>query len=271
MLSVGHEDAGSDIVIKSFNGLGDLLLATPTLRVVKEAVGSSVRLKINTNFPGLLIGNPYVDEVGGEKQGLFLAYPDPIHMKKPHRHHIYTDWRVICTYLGITTRRPWLRPEYYGRRIRRTEKIGVQVRMTGKYGGKKDWTGSRSLIEKTGWEPIPNCSSPPALAVKLSSYKAIVCTEGGVHHLAAAVGTPAVVLFGGFISPEWTGYQYQFNVVNRLECSEECYDHHKCKNTKILHQCWREISPADVQKAMEMLLNDEESTGNWDLQRLRAA
>lgn len=30
--------------------------------------------------------------------------------------------------------------------------------------------------------------------------------EGGLHHAAAAVGTPAVVTFGGFIGPQTTGY-----------------------------------------------------------------
>lgn len=31
--------------------------------------------------------------------------------------------------------------------------------------------------------------------------------EGGLHHAAAAVGTPAIVLFGGYISPKTTGYE----------------------------------------------------------------
>lgn len=35
--------------------------------------------------------------------------------------------------------------------------------------------------------------------------------EGGLHHAAAATGTPAVVLFGGFISPAITGYSSHVN------------------------------------------------------------
>jgi len=50
-----------------------------------------------------------------------------------------------------------------------------------------------------------------ALAV-LSVARAFVGTEGGLHHGAAAVGTPAVVLFGGFIAPAVTGYSTHRNL-----------------------------------------------------------
>jgi ADP-heptose:LPS heptosyltransferase len=36
--------------------------------------------------------------------------------------------------------------------------------------------------------------------------------EGGLHHAAAALGKPAVVVFGGYISPEVTGYPEHTNL-----------------------------------------------------------
>ena len=36
--------------------------------------------------------------------------------------------------------------------------------------------------------------------------------EGGMHHAAAAVGVPAVVIFGGFIPPSVTGYEIHKNI-----------------------------------------------------------
>jgi len=36
--------------------------------------------------------------------------------------------------------------------------------------------------------------------------------EGGLHHAAAALGVPAVVIFGGFISPAVTGYAMHTNI-----------------------------------------------------------
>jgi ADP-heptose:LPS heptosyltransferase len=63
-----------------------------------------------------------------------------------------------------------------------------------------------------------------ALAV-LSVAKAFVGTEGGLMHGAAAVGTPAVILWSEFISPEITGYSTMTNLRhagkpcgNRLNC-----------------------------------------------------
>lgn len=50
-----------------------------------------------------------------------------------------------------------------------------------------------------------------ALAV-LSVARAAVLQEGGLHHGAAAVGCPAVVIFGGFIAPWVTGYPSQVNL-----------------------------------------------------------
>lgn len=50
-----------------------------------------------------------------------------------------------------------------------------------------------------------------ALAV-LSVCRALVTTEGGLMHGAAAVGVPAVVIFGAFISPRVTGYAMHRNL-----------------------------------------------------------
>lgn len=50
-----------------------------------------------------------------------------------------------------------------------------------------------------------------ALAV-LAGAALYIGPEGGLHHGAAAVGIPAVVIFGGFISPETTGYDTHSNL-----------------------------------------------------------
>lgn len=46
----------------------------------------------------------------------------------------------------------------------------------------------------------------------LSHSRAFVGTEGGLHHAAAALGLPAVVILGGFISPAVTGYDGHRNL-----------------------------------------------------------
>lgn len=49
-------------------------------------------------------------------------------------------------------------------------------------------------------------------AAILAYARAAVLQEGGMHHVCAAVATPAVVIFGGYISPEVTGYPSQVNL-----------------------------------------------------------
>lgn len=46
----------------------------------------------------------------------------------------------------------------------------------------------------------------------LSVCRAFVGTEGGLMHAAAAVGTPAVILWSEFISPDITGYTTHRNI-----------------------------------------------------------
>ena len=54
-------------------------------------------------------------------------------------------------------------------------------------------------------------------AAALSQAQAAVLPEGGLHHAAAALGVPAVVLFGGFISPASTGYDTHVNLFTGWE------------------------------------------------------
>jgi ADP-heptose:LPS heptosyltransferase len=51
-----------------------------------------------------------------------------------------------------------------------------------------------------------------AAAAVLANAVAFVGTEGGLHHAAAALGRPAVVLFSEFISPAITGYRTHRNL-----------------------------------------------------------
>ncbi len=46
----------------------------------------------------------------------------------------------------------------------------------------------------------------------LANAKAYVGHEGGMHHAAAALGIPGVVIFGGFIAVETTGYALHRNL-----------------------------------------------------------
>jgi ADP-heptose:LPS heptosyltransferase len=57
--------------------------------------------------------------------------------------------------------------------------------------------------------PSPNFRTAAAILGNADLY---IGPEGGLHHAAAAVGTKAVVLFGGFIPAEVTGYESHINL-----------------------------------------------------------
>ena len=87
-------------------------------------------------------------------------------------------------------------------------------------------------VRATGWDVIQfhyrgarllrharHLASPGfrrALAV-MARAKLYIGGEGGLHHGAAAVGVGGVVLFGGFIPPEVTGYALHANLTGGAE------------------------------------------------------
>lgn len=88
-------------------------------------------------------------------------------------------------------------------------------------------------------------------AAVMKHARAAVLTEGGLHHVAAAVGTPAVVIFGGFIAPEVTGYPWQVNLYTGtgLGCGARLLCSH-CE------ACMAAIDPARVWAALERILRE---------------
>lgn len=211
------------IVIQSFGGLGDFLFVTPTLKAIKEAKGDKVFVEFHTHYSQLLQGNPYVDAVGRDKsKGIYIGYPDPISNIKPTCHHIISDFQIIKKAYHITKmKKPDLQPLLFLPRTNippeKREKVGIQVIHKGQWFRKKVWPRFSDLVyqfKQAGIEaePIPKMKDALSLARKISNYKAVVCAEGGISHLAKALNIPAVVIFGGFASPEWSGYPEHVNL-----------------------------------------------------------
>jgi hypothetical protein len=104
--------------------------------------------------------------------------------------------------------------------------IEPQVKATGhenKAWPQQHWTALLNQLDAT----TVQCGAPGTLfiadaaartptfrhaAAVLSVAKAFVGTEGGLMHAAAAVGTPSVIIWTEFISPEITGYDTHRNL-----------------------------------------------------------
>lgn len=254
-----------EIKIRSFHGIGDLLFCTPALPKIKQEYPEA-KIIINTNYPELLKDNPYVDVVNdGTREGVYLNYPDPVKRKDPTKHHIESDWEVISKHYNLKTMAPELKPEIYFLKEEELVKngtIGVQTMHKGQWHGKKVWPYFEKFIEYANlndknspynelglFEAIPKFPNIKKLVEYIASCRAVVCAEGGISHIAKAVDTPAIVIYGGFAKPMWNGYLDQINITYPMQCSY-CYNPGPCLSLTE-KECMKAISIKQVFKAVQ--------------------
>lgn len=111
--------------------------------------------------------------------------------------------------------------------------------------------GGEPLLD--GVEPIVTASFREACAV-VASARAAVLPEGGLHHAAAAFGVPAVVIYGGYISPAQTGYDLHTNLFTG---GEPCGRRHPCNHCRAALDS---IKPEQVFNELEKILERSNST-----------
>jgi len=84
-----------------------------------------------------------------------------------------------------------------------------------------------------------------------------ILPEGGLHHAAGALGRPAVVLFGGCIPPEITGYPMHTNLADTGPGSP-CGSWMPCEHCR---QVWARLRPATVYAAAQHALEERPANG----------
>lgn len=95
----------------------------------------------------------------------------------------------------------------------------------------------------------------------VAGARAVVVHEGALHHAAAAVGTPAVVIRGGYISPKVTGYAGQADLYVPMEewpdfAELGCGMRVPCRHCA---QAMASITPEDVGRALGKLLQERQA------------
>ena len=114
----------------------------------------------------------------------------------------------------------------------------------------KQWETRRynkvaKLLKKNGHSVVQFYSTlsrhiiPGAIQIRTPTFRHAVAAlknaalyigpEGGLHHGAASVGTPGVVLFGGFIPPAVTGYDFHTNLTGGAVA---CGSLHRCDHCR---------------------------------------
>lgn len=101
--------------------------------------------------------------------------------------------------------------------------------------------------------PVRTPSFRTACAI-LSHAAIYIGTEGGLHHAAAALGVPAVVYHGGYISPDTTGYEGQI-ALYRDNCSP-CGQRVNCPHCRAIAD---EITADEALDAIRSILDGRDT------------
>lgn len=186
----------------------------------------------------------------------------------PRRNWTFTDWRVRDVGPGVFYFNEAELAEANRQARRFKPFIVIEPHNKRKAAPGKDWTwrrysglamklanvvrlvqlGPRGTEVLEGVEFIETPTFRQAAAV-LAEADAYLGTEGGLHHAAAAVGLPGVVIFGGFISPWTTGYLSHINLYAPHPLSP-CGQRIDCAHCR---ECMESITVADVASAFEAM------------------
>jgi ADP-heptose:LPS heptosyltransferase len=126
-------------------------------------------------------------------------------------------------------------------------------------GGRDGVTAAATIAADNDPERVLNLAGKTTLAqtaALLQRARLSLSADTGVMHLAYAVGTPTVSLFGPGLQHKWAPPGKQHRVVRKgLACSP-CTRHGRIPPCPHNIACMREISVADVTDAINALLDD---------------
>jgi hypothetical protein len=179
----------------------------------------------------------------------------------------------MCRLAGITGEielRPWLhltaREREQGRRADRQIVLHSSGRSAGSPMANKEWSPGRFQALADLLTPdftvlqLGSPADPPLrgtldlrgktslreTAALVAASQAVVCQVGFLMHVARAVDTPAVVIYGGVEDPAITGYAANANLTATVECAP-CWMPNNCPYDQ---KCMAALLPADAARAV---------------------
>jgi ADP-heptose:LPS heptosyltransferase len=271
-----------ELHISRGDGLGDVLMCTPAIRELRR-LNPDCRVTFYTNFPDLVEGLPFIDCVRPVVEAVrnthWLTYEPSL----PPRRHLA---RIIGDTLGVNVRdvRPscMVRPELVERY--RQDWIGlprpfiVVTRCASAFTPNKDWpdalwddllarlTARATVIEVGGrlseasvvpagsYLDLRGQTTLPELVALITAADLHIAPVTGTVHIAAAVGVPTVVIYGGYEPPVCTEYPGNIGLYSPVECAP-CWLKTPCPYSK---KCLHMITPDQVEAALDRLWKDRE-------------
>ena len=252
-------------------------MCTPALRELKRR-NPACRVTFYTDFPSVVDGLPFIDQVRPTAErpvnAIYLAYEDSL----PPRRHIAC---IFGYHLGLTVRD--VRPSCTVRQelVERfhhdwnglPRPLIVVNRRAGPWTPNKDWPDTywddlvarltaRSTVIEVGASPVNGSVRPSGSYVDLRGQTTLqeliaaiaaadlhVAPITGTVHIAAAMGVPSVVIYGGYEPPVCTDYPGNIGLYSPVECAP-CWLREPCPYGK---KCLHQITPAAVETAVDQL------------------
>lgn len=277
----------SELDLSRAGGLGDVLLCTPALRELKRS-NPRCYVRFFTDFVPLVRHLPYIDEVHqstlAPAHALALSYAGCT----PPRGHLA---RIIGDQLGVnvTNVKPdcivnhRLVEEYRAFLGELPRPHVIVLRRASKWTPNKDWPdeywdtvvneiGRLGTAIEIGAIPgkakrgggshldLRGLTSLEQLAAIVSAADLYVGPVSGPMHIAAAVGTPMVVICGGYEHPvgyqgyeclKGRGVQMEVSLYSQVACAP-CWRTDECPFGR---KCLSMIKPAQVMMAVHKLLS----------------
>ncbi|MCK4417065.1 MAG: glycosyltransferase family 9 protein [Candidatus Latescibacteria bacterium] len=181
---------------------------------------------------------------------LFLAEADQEYASQFWREHGLG--RVLAIHAGSGSPRKVWRPEGFVQVANwATEKLGMQVLLVS---GPADQQATRQVVQemKPRKPLMVENFSLTKLAALFQKCRVFVGNDSGITHIASAVGTPTVAVFGPSDPRIWAPQGKHTAVVKSSfpcsPCTRESM--HRCQRQK----CMDSITTEEVRKAVEMLL-----------------
>ena len=256
-------------------GWGDILMAMGDAKAVHESTGKRVVMPDNRVFSG----NTYW---GAAYESLeYIVRPDEVAADEdvyPFRNGIeitpYIDWpKSTKNKMHFVPYKPkpaelrfslQMNQQLTNLKRKLGEFIFIEPHVKGSFSAKnKDWglENFQKVVDEVeatfvqpsygasllrGVTPIKTSSFLDGAAV-LSIAKTAVMPEGGLMHAAAALNVPSAIIFGGFVSPENTGYEVHTNFYTG---GEPCGSLEPCKHCQ---SAMKKINPRKVAKKLKQL------------------
>lgn len=246
-------------------GLGDELLVTGHCRLLQQSDPRKVRLDYGKKLWSQVFDhNPRIARERDRDVQIYEPRPNGLRPYCIAKTAERWTWKEYTPPLGEL----YFQPDELAMAAKHNPEVVIEPNIKGNASPNKQWglqnwqrlivMLNRDGIQPTQLGPPGTHALPGARLIETSNFrracavlaraKAAVVHEGGMHHGAAVVGTRAVVIFGGFISPMQTGYDLHTNLFTG---GEPCGMRIPCRHCQ---EAMRKITPEQVFEELKKLL-----------------